>query len=856
MSLIYLTFTLPLLSQQKPSSAIAMVLDAFASYLADLLTQVDTEELGMLIGASDEIDKMGNKLHDLRNFLADADRRKIGDKSIQEWVGQLKRAMHEAADVLDLCHLNVVESGTSHVNIGCFDPLLFCMQNFRGCLIPLLFCMQNPSHAHDISTRIKALNQRLDTIKEQSVAFGFINLGSNEYHSSHMHFSHRGNPSWEMSGDPDRFGVVGEKIEEDTKSLVAQIMQAGNNVNNNIMVFAIVGIGGVGKTTLAQKVFNDKAIQAVIEAGGDHWRAGNTKTTLHQTLKDSLIGHKTLLVMDDVWDHGAWEGVIKVPFNAAASGSRVLITTRDEGVALGMIATRPYHHVNTLAPDEAWLLLKKQVLSSDIDENHINMLKDIGLKIIQKIGGLPLSIKLMGGLLRQREGLHCYWEKVLDDSKWLTAEMPRELSYAVYLSYEDMPSYLRQCFLYYSLLPKCKKFHVAEVVAMWISEGFIHGSLNDLEESGRYYYNELISRNLIEPDKSYFDQSYCSMHDLVRSFAQYMMKDEALIVHNEDINILAKLNSQKFLRLSIEANILQSGEIDWQSMHKQHVRTLISAIHIKMKHGDSLANFSCLRVLHIESTDVATLLESLHQLKHLRYLALINTDISVLPGNIGNMKLLQFLNLCGCTQLVDLPDNIVNLGQLRLLSIPRIRMIPRGFCGLTSMRRLHGFRAHMDGDWCSLEELGPLSQLKLLKVIQLESEWEWEEQVEAMPHLDELLLCNCRLRCVPLGLASNARALKKLIIQDIQHLSYLENFPLIVDLTLLGSPDLERITNFPNLQKLTITDCPKLIYKTRHFQLFCRLWLLRSVAAGQSGSRVGTNFSHMEHVKAYADDEN
>ncbi|VAI94316.1 unnamed protein product [Triticum turgidum subsp. durum] len=392
----------------------AMVLDAFASYLADLLMQVDAEDLGMLIGASDDIDKMGNKLHDLKNFLADVDRRNISDKSIQEWVGQLKCAMYKAADILDLCQLKVVESGTSHVNVGCFDPLLFCMQNFRECFNPLLFCMQNSSHAHDISTRIKVLNQRLDSIKEQSAAFGFINLGSNEDHSSNMHISHRGNPSREMSG-PDRFSVVGEKIEEDTKSLVAQIMQAGNNINNNIMVLAIVGVGGVGKTTLVEKVFNDMAIQgdfskhiwlsidknisevellrrAVIEAGGDHSRAGNTKTTLHQSLKDALIGHKTLLVMDDVWDHGAWDGVLKVPFNAAASGSRVLITTRDEGVALGMIATWPYHHVNTLAPDEAWLLLKKQVLSSDMDENHTNTLKDIGLKIIQKFGGLPLAI--------------------------------------------------------------------------------------------------------------------------------------------------------------------------------------------------------------------------------------------------------------------------------------------------------------------------------------------------------------------------------------------------------------------------------------------------------------------------------
>jgi predicted AAA+ superfamily ATPase len=162
-------------------------------------------------------------------------------------------------------------------------------------------------------------------------------------------------------------------------------LQTTNEVNNNIMVIAIVGVGGIGKTTLAQKVFNDEAIQgnfskkiwssvnqnfsdvehlrrAIIEVGGDHLLAGDAKVALNRTLKDALIGHKTLLVMDDVWDHGAWEGVLKIPLvNAAASYSRVIITTRDEGVARRMRATWPYHHVDTLTPDDAWSLLKKQV---------------------------------------------------------------------------------------------------------------------------------------------------------------------------------------------------------------------------------------------------------------------------------------------------------------------------------------------------------------------------------------------------------------------------------------------------------------------------------------------------------------
>ena len=159
-------------------------------------------------------------------------------------------------------------------------------------------------------------------------------------------------------------------------------------------------------------------------------------------------------------------------------------------------------------------------------------------------------------------------------------------------------------------------------------------------------------------------------------------------------------------------------------------------------------------------------------------------------------------------------------------------------------------------------------------------EWEWEEQVQAMRRLEELVLSKCRLRHVPPGLASNASSLKILCLAHVKHVRYIESFPSVVELIVNDCPDLERITNLPNLQKLTITDCPKLKVleriaslerlvvkdytmeklpeymrdiKPRHLQLFCRLWLLYVVAAGQSGTEWD-KFSHVEHVKAYAGD--
>jgi len=350
----------------------AVVLDVLASYVQNMLTEMVKEEVHMLLGVSGDIDKMCTKLGDLKNSLADADRRNITDQSVQAWVRELKGAMYEASDILDLCHLKSMERQPG-MDVVCFNPLLFCMRN--------------PIHAHEISSRIKNLNIRLDCIKNRGTAFDFINLGLYEDRNRMLASSNLFKQ--ETSGELDGSCVVGEKIEVDTRNLV-RMMTMGEETSygdKKIFIFAIVGVGGIGKTTLAQNIFNNNIIQqefskkiwlsvnqqfdkiellqrTIIEAGGDHQavRNTNTKGALERILKEVLNGHKTLLVMDDVWNYEAWECVLKTPLvNVLAHGSRVLVTTRDIRVARGMMAEEPYHHVKRLEPEVAWSLLKNQV---------------------------------------------------------------------------------------------------------------------------------------------------------------------------------------------------------------------------------------------------------------------------------------------------------------------------------------------------------------------------------------------------------------------------------------------------------------------------------------------------------------
>ncbi|CAL4943822.1 unnamed protein product [Urochloa decumbens] len=279
-----------------------------------------------------------------------------------------------------------------------------------------------------------------------------------------------------------------------------------------------------------------------------------------------------------------------------------------------------------------------------------------------------------------------------------------------------------------------------------MAEGHIHNKLStkSVEDLGTEYYKELVSRNLLEPNKSSYGLSACTMHDVVRSFAQYIMKGEGVLL-NEGQDANRALSIPKLRHLSIT-----NKAVGLDTLQKQaSLRTLMLFGSTTVLLKDSLNKLSCLRVLYINEANKVEVSDSICHLRHLRYLCLSRTSISMIPRDIGDLNFLQAIDLCGCTNISELPSSIIKLRKLRSLNFrgTSITSVPRGFKELEDLVRMSGFPTHSDGSadgWCSLQELGPLLKLQLLEISGLEKAPSGSMAAKAMlsskHHLTDLFL--------------------------------------------------------------------------------------------------------------------
>ncbi|CAA2975121.1 late blight resistance homolog R1A-10 [Olea europaea subsp. europaea] len=317
------------------------------------------------------------------------------------------------------------------------------------------------------------------------------------------------------SSKPDSIGKI-NMVGLDDNMMVIKDRLTGES--SNLQTISIVGMGGIGKTTLASKVYNDEFIvyhfylRAWVTVSQDYnvqeillglldsmnklTNEIRVETTekLKEILYKNLKGKRYLIVMDDVWDTEAWDQV-KGLFPNDKKGSRIMITTRLDNVAGFANSCYPPHQMRFLNEKESWSLFCEKVFGKDCCPCEFEY---VGKKIVKSCGGLPLPIVVIAGHLAKATRTVDDWTNVGETLSSVIASYDEQCSKILSLSYRNLPHHLKGCFLYMGIFPEDSVVRVSKIVKLWVAEGLIKPvESKNLEDVAEECLLDLVDRNIV-----------------------------------------------------------------------------------------------------------------------------------------------------------------------------------------------------------------------------------------------------------------------------------------------------------------------------------------------------------------------
>ncbi|KAK1269298.1 putative disease resistance RPP13-like protein 1 [Acorus gramineus] len=399
-----------------------------------------------------------------------------------------------------------------------------------------------------------------------------------------------------------------------------------------------------------------------------------------------------------------------------------------------------YTHEMKLLSDDDGLSLLHKVVSGGNDSTKIDQsMNDVGIKIVQKCKGLPLAIKIIGGVLRKRKITEPAWKLVLSSDMLSTSSLA--VKTVLQFSYLDLPSYLKPCFLYCTLFPEDCKLTRTKLSRMWIAEGFVKAdgelSMEDLADS---YYEELVTRCLLQVVHvstigcSIVEDMVCKVHDLVREMAVSITQGEHISSHFQQGSEGSSLKPRRSSTISGAESVKELKCIPLRSLlaFDKTRREIPQGLFGKLKY---------LRVLDLSMIVIEELPDSIGKLAQLRYL---NISFSIpflepireLPDSLCNLQYLQTLNIqSAILNIVKLPNSLRRLQRLRHLTVEEFLsedydvIVPAGIGELIHLQTLNRFTIQNssscynggddEGGCSNIHELGSLSQLRFLKIFGL-----------------------------------------------------------------------------------------------------------------------------------------
>ncbi|CAB4268095.1 unnamed protein product [Prunus armeniaca] len=785
------------------------------------------QEIALPWGVKDELRKLEEKVTQLRAVLLDAEQKQANDNEVKVWLESVEDAVYEADDVLDEFYTEAqwrqMVPGNNKVSKQV--RIFFSSSN------QLVFGLK-------MGHKIKDLNKRLHEMASNRT------FGQLERNREDVEFVRRERVTHSFVREDN---IIGR--DEDKRVIIQLLLDLDPISTENVSTISIVGFGGLGKTALAQLVFNDKEVQN------------------HFELKMWIYGKKYLLVLDDVWneDHGKWDD-LKDLLMGGARGSKILITTRSKKVANIADRAEPYN-LRGLNDEQSWFLFKKMAFEEG-KEPESSTIKAIGEEIARKCQGVPLAIRTIGRMLYSKH----------QESEWLAFKSNKLSTISqeedviiptLRLSYDVLPSHLKHCFACCSLFPPDYEIPVENLIKLWVAQGFVKSSNPNecLEDVGYEYYNELVWRSFFqEEEKDEFGIiTSCKMHDLMNELAVKVAGEGSRIIDRSKTDFDAK----RLLHVSFDFDV---DSLEWKiptsllESHKLRTFLFLSQMGWEKSFQRSFcatiaSNFKSLRMLSLNRLGITKLPKCLKKMKHLRYLDLSGNPIERLPNWIVKLQNLETLDLKWCGSLVELPRDIKKLINLRHLVLERcyeLARIPRGLGELTRLRTLSMFalseKKSMSKDSAGLSELGKLKDLRGKLEIRnlgykkdMVSELNYDGAVlKEKRHLYSLTLHWMGIE------RENSDAVEEESDVIIKSMEALQPHPSLKQLTLvnyMGARFASWFHSLTNIVNLTLSDCDR----CQHLPPLDHLPFLKSLDLW--GLRNLEHISAEDKVKDFAGDE-
>nr|XP_028956530.1 disease resistance protein RGA2-like [Malus domestica] len=487
------------------------VLFNVAARIIGRLGSLAFQEIGLIWGVQDELHKLQEIVAGFQGVLLDAEQKQTNNE-VRLWLESVEDVVYEADDLLD------------EFNTEAQQRQMMCGNTKMSKKVRLFFSSSNQlAFGLKMSHKIKDINKRLREIASRRAFPLEVNCEDTRF-IIRERITHSFVPMENIIGR-----------DEDRKAIIQLLLDPIST--ENVSTISIVGFGGLGKTALAQLIFNDEVIQNHFEF--KIWSCISNvfeldilvkkilkvdkidMDELQNDLRRKVDGKKYLIVLDDVWNENREKWLsLKYLLMRGGKGSRILITTRSETVATISDTAKPYT-LRGLNQEESWSLFKEMAFK-DGKEPENSTIKAVGKEVARKCQGVPLAIRTIGGMLRTKYH-ETEWLNFKENKLSRINQEENEILPTLKLSYDVLPSHLKHCFAYCGLFPPDYEISVSMLIRLWVAQGFIKssGENESLEDVAYEYFMELLCRSFFqEEEKDEFGviKSY-KMHDLMNELA-------------------------------------------------------------------------------------------------------------------------------------------------------------------------------------------------------------------------------------------------------------------------------------------------------------------------------------------------